>query len=125
MVISIHQPNFIPWIGYFHKIIHSDIFVLLDTVLFSKGSFTNRNKIKLSNGTDSWLTVPVITSKHQKQAINNVLIDYKKDWIGKHIKTFLDKELEETLIHFTHARDVWGEKEAPPSHKKKTFQKLT
>lgn len=40
---------------------------------------------------------------------------------GEHLKQFIDGELENTLIHFTHARDVWGEKEPPNSHKKKKF----
>ena len=42
--ISIHQPNFIPWLGYFHKIINSDIFIILDTVQYPRGkSVANRS----------------------------------------------------------------------------------
>ena len=52
MIISIHQPNYLPWIGYFNKIARSDIFVIFDDVQFpigKKGFFGNRNKIKTKN----------------------------------------------------------------------------
>ena len=45
-VISIHQPNFLPWLGYFYKIYKSDVFVILDNVQFAKNSIANRNRIK-------------------------------------------------------------------------------
>jgi len=59
MVLSVHQPNFIPWLGYFHKAISSDVFVLLDAVQVPRGgSFANRNNIKAPNGAQL-LTVPL------------------------------------------------------------------
>ena len=45
MIISIHQPAYLPWLGYFDKINKSDLFVFLDTVQFQKNSFQNRNMI--------------------------------------------------------------------------------
>lgn len=89
MVISIHQPNFIPWAGYFHKIIHSDCFVLLDNVEFTKGGLTNRNKIKFSNGNVNWLTVPVNLSKGSKQKINQIEINNDFNWQKKHLNTLV------------------------------------
>jgi len=61
MVVSINQPAYLPWLGYFERIKNSDIFVYFDTVQFEKNSFTNRNKIKTLQGS-KWLTVPVNTS---------------------------------------------------------------
>lgn len=75
MIVSIHQPNFIPWIGYFYKIAQSDIFVLLDDVNYSKNSFINRNKIKTPNG-EQWLTIPVIHSGKFGQKINEVQLQF-------------------------------------------------
>ena len=46
MIVSIHQPAYLPWLGYLHRIALSDRFLFLDTVQFQKGSFQNRNKIK-------------------------------------------------------------------------------
>ena len=51
MIISIHQPNFLPWIGYFYKIAKSDVFVILDSVQYPRGkSVANRSQIKTSQG---------------------------------------------------------------------------
>lgn len=84
MLVSIHQPNFLPWIGYFYKIVKSDIFVFLDNVQYTKNSFINRNKIKIPQG-DIWLTVPI--SFKFGQLINEVKINNKTDWREKHLKT--------------------------------------
>lgn len=56
--VAIHQPNYLPWLGYFEKIKRSDVFVLLDDVEYSSDSWINRNKIKTPHGW-TWLTVPV------------------------------------------------------------------
>jgi hypothetical protein len=59
MTLSVHQPNFIPWLGYFHKVLSSDVFVLLDEVQVPRGgSFANRNNIKTTNGAQL-VTVPL------------------------------------------------------------------
>lgn len=56
--VAIHQPNYLPWLGYFAKIARSDIFVFLDDAQFPKGSYVNRVKIAESE-TPAWLTVAV------------------------------------------------------------------
>ncbi len=58
MLVAIHQPNYLPWPGFFHKWLHADALVLLDTVQFSKNDWHNRNRIKTAQGAQ-WLTVPV------------------------------------------------------------------
>lgn len=74
MIASIHQPNFLPWIGLFYKIINSDIFVLLDDVQYTKNSYINRNKIKTPKG-EKWLTIPVKHTGHFGDLINEIIID--------------------------------------------------
>ncbi|ELY50480.1 WbqC family protein [Natronococcus jeotgali] len=56
--VAVHQPNYLPWLGYFEKIRRSDVFVLLDDVEYTSGSWINRNRIKTPDGW-TWLTVPV------------------------------------------------------------------
>lgn len=82
-ILSIHQPNFLPWIGLIHKIFLSTDFVILDDVLFSKNNFQNRNRINTSNG-PIYLTVPV--QKTAKQAmIKDILICQRTNWRKKHL----------------------------------------
>jgi len=57
-LVTIHQPNYLPWPGFFHKWLLADTFVVLDTVQYHKNEWQNRNRIKTANGAQ-WLTVPV------------------------------------------------------------------
>jgi len=86
MTISAHQPAYLPWLGYFDKILRSDLFIFLDSIQFEKNSFTNRNMIKSSNGA-IWLTVPVKTKDHFELKLNEIVIDNKKNWKDKHLKS--------------------------------------
>lgn len=80
--VAIHQPNYIPWIGYFDKIAHTDIFVFLDSVEYSHGGVTNRNKIRNSSGWN-WLTVPVNKKDTNKSICEVGFADDK--WWKKHL----------------------------------------
>jgi hypothetical protein len=94
MIVSIHQPNFLPWPGYFNKIVNSDIFVVIDNVQYVKGHIINRNKIKDNNAKASWLTVPVKISKGSEQLINEIEIDYSHKWQQKNLnrlKSYYEK----------------------------------
>jgi len=86
MILAIHQPNFLPWAGYFHKIMNSDSFVILDDVDFTKNSVANRNYVKGPNG-KILLTVPVKKFSLGASYLD-VEIDYSADWQRKHLATF-------------------------------------
>jgi hypothetical protein len=85
-IAAIHQPNYIPWLGYFYKIAHSDKFVFLDIVAYSCGSFVNRNSIKTPNG-PAWLTIPVLKSGRFGQLIGEVETSNIQQWAGRHLAT--------------------------------------
>jgi hypothetical protein len=85
MLISIHQPDHFPWLGFFEKMLRADIFVLLDDVQYSTGDFQNRNRVKGANGAQ-WLTVPI--AHHFPQKINEVEIA-SNGWQSKHWKTLV------------------------------------
>jgi hypothetical protein len=86
MIVAIHQPNFLPWLGYFQKLLYSDLFILLDNVQLPRGkSYCTRTA--LSNGQSaSWLTVPVL-NKGELPLINQVKIANNQPWIRKHLGT--------------------------------------
>lgn len=85
MILSVHQPNYIPWLGFFHKMSKSDIFVILDDVQYVRRSYINRSRIKTHQG-QQWLTIPVCSGNNNKCRINNVMIDKKQDWKQNHLK---------------------------------------
>ena len=85
-IVGIHQPEHLPWLGFFNKISQSNIFVLLDNVQYEKNYFQNRNRIRTKDGC-VWLTVPVLTAGKQSQLIKDVKIDNTKNWCEKHWKT--------------------------------------
>ena len=86
MIITIHQPQYLPYIGFFHKLMLSDVCVILDDVEYSKNDFFNRNRIKTPQGW-CWITVPV--KAKMKQLIKDVEIDNSQNWGVKHWKAIL------------------------------------
>ena len=87
MVLSFNQPSFIPWGGFFARLMASDVMVLLDKTLFAQGfTFVNRNRIKGPEG-ELWITVPVKKSKRGRQKIRNLEIHEKGYWSMKWLRT--------------------------------------
>ena len=85
-VIAIHQPEYLPWLGFFKKMMNSELFVLLDDVQFEKKSWQSRNRIRTKNGT-AFLSVPI--HAHLDSKLNDVKIDNTKNWAVKHRKSIL------------------------------------
>ena len=83
MILSVHQPHYIPWLGYFDKIDKSDCFVFLDQVQYKPREYQNRNRIRTKNGW-LWLTVPVKSKGLGRQRICDVKIDNDTNWQKKH-----------------------------------------
>lgn len=81
MIVTISQPRYQPWLGYFHRIAVSDLFIYLDTVQYTPRDWENRNKVKTARGW-TWLTVPV--KARYRAMIPEVLIDNEQPWQGKH-----------------------------------------
>jgi hypothetical protein len=84
MILSIHQPAYLPWLGYFDRIARSDKFVYLDNVQFERNSFINRNRIKTPHG-PIWLTIPVRLKEHFNKTIADIEIDARQNWKRKHL----------------------------------------
>ncbi len=83
-VVTIMQPGYLPWIGFFELMCRADIFIVYDNVEFDKNGWRNRNRIKTPSG-PSWLTVPVHSSGKPK--LCEVMINNKQDWRKKHLKS--------------------------------------
>ena len=87
-IVGIHQPNFFPWLGYFHKIMKVDHFVFLDDVQFPKsdGNWTNRVPL-LFFGEMNWATAPIERNFSGKKNINQINIRNENIWKSKLLKT--------------------------------------
>ena len=95
-VVSIHQPAYLPWLGYMDKVLKSGTFVYLDTVQIGKNSFSYRNKIKTPQGS-TWLTVPLKMKGHMSNVIKDVRIDNSQQWRKKHLKNITTVKIYQVL----------------------------
>ncbi len=90
MILTGHQPNYLPYPGFFEKILRADTFLIVDTVQFVKrGEFgwIHRNRIHADTPEGwAWLTVPVITHGRYHQSIAETRIDNRLPWRRKHWK---------------------------------------
>ena len=87
MILSTHQPIFSPWLGFFYKMVYSDLLILLDDVQLPRGTaWINRNRFKNHQGT-LWLTVPLWKKGKGLQKINEVEICYEGKWPTKHLRS--------------------------------------
>ena len=85
VILSAHQPVYMPWLGLFHKIALSDIFCFFDIVQYQRKDFNNRNKIKTAKE-EMWLTVPVKSSNRFNSIISDIEI-INNGWKKKHLKS--------------------------------------
>jgi hypothetical protein len=87
VIVSINQPAYLPWLGYFDRIDASDLHVVLDHVQFEKNSLVNRNKLRTPAGW-TWITVPVSTKgQFENLAINMLQAADPGRWRTKHWRT--------------------------------------
>ncbi len=86
MIVTIHQPDFLPWLGFFDRWQKSDLYIILDGVQFLRRGWHHRDKIKTREGA-MWLTVPVVKKGQYHQLFRDVNIDNDTNWRDKHLKT--------------------------------------
>ena len=78
MIVSIHQPNFFPWMGYFDKINRSDQFVFLTSSLRSKSDkYLTRTKVLNNNAKPQYLSIPLGV---KQTPINQLIMPANHQW---------------------------------------------
>lgn len=83
MILTAHQPVYLPWLGLFHKIALADTFVSFNQVQYLPKDWNNRNKIKTATG-ETWLTVPVLRKGYREKSICEIEINNNEPWRRKH-----------------------------------------
>lgn len=86
MRVAILQPSYLPWLGFFEQMSHSDKFVLLDDVQYTRRDWRNRNRIRVKEGW-AWLTVPVLQKSKFSQSLLETRIDNSVSWRKKHLES--------------------------------------
>ena len=114
MILTAHQPSYLPWLGYFHKIALSDLFCVFDVAQYQTNDFNNRNRIKTNTG-PMWLSVPVLSKNHFHLRLADAEV-INRGWNRKHWRSILlayqwapyfadyAPELEEIILHRTFTR---------------------
>lgn len=82
MILTAHQPVYLPWLGLFHKIYLADLFCYFDVVQYQTKDYNNRNKIKTHNDA-IWLSVPVESKHHFEKSVGEIRI-VQNGWQRKH-----------------------------------------
>lgn len=85
MILTAHQPVYLPWLGLFHKIALADTFCVFDVVQYQTKDYNNRNRIKTHTGS-IWLSVPVESKNHLEKKICDIKI-VPDGWNKKHVKS--------------------------------------
>ena len=112
MIVSTCQPYFAPFPGFFYKAHLSDLFVILDTVQFPRGTtWITRNRFKNDQGT-MWLTVPVWKKGLGFQKINHVRICHEGRWTAKHLESLKTAYGHAPFLedHFKFFKEIFSKK---------------
>ena len=92
--VSVHQPNFMPWLKLLTKAMASDVFIAYDSVQFTRREYHARQLFRTGAGTPEWLSVPVV-STGQRQVLQDTRIAESYDWRSAHLR-FLEKNYAAT-----------------------------
>jgi hypothetical protein len=109
-IVVIHQPDFLPHIGFFHRFLNANMWVALDTVQFVSGtskSWMNRDKIKTPTG-EKWITVAVQkTTKDAK--INEIILSKNLDWRSNNVNLIQEHYRKSPFFQeiFAHIRKLY------------------
>lgn len=87
MRVAIHQPQYISYIGYFNKILRSDLFIYFDDCQYQDRGFQNRNLV-LNYGKYRWISIPILEKKRRN--IDEIKIDNSSNWQVKHLEILIN-----------------------------------
>jgi hypothetical protein len=81
--VVIHQPDFLPYLGFFHRLLQADLLVVLDSVQFDRGGWTHRDKLKTSQG-EAWLTIS-LKKAPRETLISEIELSQSTDWRSRNL----------------------------------------
>ena len=112
MIVACHQPNFLPWTGFFTKALLADALILLDDVQLARGfTWMNRNRLKYDRG-ELWLTVPIRKKGRGLQKINEVEVFNEGNWPHKHLQSIMQNYAHAPYLsdHLSFLKEIYQHK---------------
>jgi len=97
-IVTMHQPNYLPWIGLFSKIKQADCFVIMDTFQYTKDGITHRNKVRTNAGSH-YLTIP-ISKEFARSKIKDVELPSDGKWREVHYQTIYQNYLKTDFFKY-------------------------
>jgi hypothetical protein len=104
-IVTIHQPNYTPWIGLFSKIAQTNAFIIADNFRIGDGSFVNRNKIRVNTGW-IYLTIP-LSHDTRGLPINQIILPVDMTWRQQHWKAICSNYVK--TAYFKDHKDYFEE----------------
>jgi hypothetical protein len=101
MIVAAHQPNFLPWLGFFDRMRQADLFVIVDHVQFERQNYQNRVLIKTDAG-PKWITVPVQQRGREETILEKRICpgEGRHDWRRR-----LPRTLEQSYARAPHFKE--------------------
>ena len=87
--VVIHQPDFVPYLGFFHRLVDADVLILLDDVQFQKGGWNHRDRIKTRTG-PRWLTLPIDRGPLAREIRDVCLQKGHPDWYANNLNLLVE-----------------------------------
>ena len=84
-IVSVHQPNFLPWIKLLDKILASDVYIAYDSVAYTKSEYHSRQKVRIDEGA-AWLSVPLMHLRGTQQLIKDIKIENRQPFRHQHLR---------------------------------------
>lgn len=96
MIVGIHQPHYLPWLGYMDKMAKSDKFIIMDEVQLEPRSPMVRNKLLEVTGRETFLTVNIEKKGYRDKKTSEILLSDIAE-IQKVHRRFIDLNYSKTL----------------------------
>ncbi len=86
MTVSIHQPSYFPWLGWLHKVIHSDTFILMNDVQLTDSSYQHRNIFLTRDGQEKYLNIGIKKKGYKDISLKDIELLPVVKWQNEHRK---------------------------------------
>lgn len=86
MIVSIHQPSYFPWLGWLHKVVHSDLFILMNDVQLTDSSYQHRNIFLTKDGEEKYLNISIKKKGYKDISLKDIELLSIVKWQNDHQK---------------------------------------